>query len=698
MFGIAISIVASSYQYVNAQTTDGSKEVRKFSCVLIQKGKNLDSLKNVALKYSDFYVWIEKSNEGYFVKAKLKPKEINRFSSLYGNPNYISCDTDVSRWVMKTEVISLKDIGFSEDITVEGTSPYFEFFFPRYDTFAGGKAVFNLTISPLVKEDESNIALKINKTPVKLFKLKDVGYAPKIEFSIPNQKNKTAIRLSLEGNLKSGKNICDDINTRNIYMKIDVKNSKFYVLRDLRKRNIKNFFFDYAKNYYVSKLDNDSLKLFYYIPSTVKWFKTDVKTIGNVNLNGSEGKIIHSTSNGKVYVGSNNNQLFLGNPDIISENSIKSLLVKEVSNSNLNERKTSFEDRILPFSYFGYKTTTTSGVGVLTFLIPIYTSDLGGLPDNLKMKLYISHSAIDKHDRASLEVYFNNALIYSHRLKEAVVERKGYLVEVPKDIIQAGLNKVEVKVNYYPSSDKCVGAVPKINLTLFDDSYIYWNSEIKDASSIRDFINLVNGNVAVIVEDENFKQPASQFLKVLGQTNPNINRIDVYTSTKGLNTDNYDYVIMFLDHKTAKSLLHSTDAPLKLDKAGFSVYNPANKKVLFNFEPKNDLGFIEVLEYKGKPSLVVSYIGDKSVLNGLNRLNYVNINNLLGNVALFNRDEFSSFEIGRKLKVEYISEKGLEYYWDNYKVFAITVLAILVILFEIFLFRKLVRTKRENKQ
>ena len=696
MFGIVLGIVASSYGLANAEKLDDASKSKNVSCVLIQKGKDLNSLKNVALKYANFHTWIEESNGLFLVKAKLKGTEINNFSTLHGSPNYISCDTDVSKWVMKTEVISLKDVGFSEDITIEGTNPYFEFFFPRYDTFAGGKAVFNLTVSPLVKEDESNITLKINKTPVKLLKLKDVGYAPKIEFSIPNQRDKTAIRLSLEGNLKSGRTICDDINTRNIYMKIDVKNSKFYVLRDLRKRNIKNFFFDYTKSYYVSKLDNDSLKLFYYIPSTVKWVKTDVKTIGNESL--LENKVIHSTTNGKIYVGGSGNQLFLGNPDVISENSVKSLLVKEVNNGDLNKRKVGFEDRILPFSYFGYKTTTTSGVGVLTFLVPVYTSDLGGLPDNLKMKLYISHSAIDRHDRANLEVYFNNALIYSHRLKEAVVERKGYLVEVPRDVIQAGLNKIEIKVNYYPSSDKCIGAVPKINLTLFDDSYIYWNSEIKDADSIRDFINLVNGKVAVVVENEDLRQPASQLLKVLGQINPNIDKIDIFTDSKGLNTDNYDYIILFLDNKTAKSLLHDTDAPLKLDKEGFTVYNPANNQVLFKFEPKNDLGFMEVVEYKGKPSLVISYIGDKSVLHGLNKLNYLNINNLLGNVALFNREDFSSFEIGRKLKVEYLSERGFEYYWDNYKVFAITVLAILIILFEIFLFKKLVRTKRENKQ
>ncbi len=698
IFSTALSLVGSGYAL--AQIGNGDKEIGKLadSCILVKKSNNLKNLEELALNLPDGFVWIEENSSGnYELKARLNDLQINSYKEKLGNLNYISCDTNYSDWVIKREKLTLKDLGYTDDLYIEGNNPYFKLTFPLYKTFEKGKFFINFSVSPIINE-KSSIAIKLNNKIVKIFRTSSENNAFSYGFIIDKNPNKTHINIALDGYLRAGENICDDLNSKNLYMRVDVNKTGFYVLRNLQVRNIKNFFEDYNKNFFVEKLDSNALKLAYYIPASIRWLKVNVLPINQEYTNGNKA-IFFSDNNTYVSKSSMDDILHINNPDIVSPEGIKSLLVSSASKIEVKNRTENIlNTNEISLRDLGIKTQTINGVGVLSIYVPFDTARVGGIPDKLHLVLRVSSSAVDEHDRVNLELMVNGGLVKSYAIREATNGVKEYDIEIPSSLIQAGTNNIYVKLNYYPSSDRCIGAVPKINLTLFDDSYFYWNETKKEVSSIRDFINIVNGRVAVVVDDNSFYPYALRFLNILGQLNSNIEKIDILNSVEELDNENknYDYIIIF--SKTPQPIFQKVDVPLKIDEKGFEIVDIERNKKLFSFKPEDEVGIIEVFNYKNKPTLLITAVNDLNALSGLNKFNYVNINSLIGNVALINKNDYSTFTIGEKLKVNYISEKGLAYYWNNYKALILTAIAVLVVLFEIFIFRNLVRNKKNNSE
>ncbi len=654
---------------------------KELKCGTIFKTKELKQAFSKSLNTESFPLWIDKRN--------------NRYEVITLSADGKNCNLDMESIVAEGKYIPLSKLGYYDDIYIEGSNPYFQIYFPVYKTFIAGKAVFDIEISPIAKED-SIISVKINDKIVKLLKLKDFGYIGKIEIPLKDFKDRKFIKISIEGDIKVGRNICDDINAKNIYIKINPYNSGFYVLKDTKERDIKTFFFDYSKSFYIDKLDIKSLKFFYYIPSATNWIKADVDILKDMSI---PKKIIYFKDNGsftQVEKLSKGFVLTTGNPDIVANFVLKSALVSKLNNSYVNQNQERINKNIITLKKLGISNLTLSGVGLMDFYIPFNTAKLGGLPDKLQFNMFISHSAINEHDRAFLEVYVNNSLVKSYQLKENSTERKGLIIDIPKSLLGAGLNKIDVKVGYYPSSDRCIGTVPKISVSLDSNSYLKWNGIIKKVSKVRDFLNIVNGKVAVVVDEKLVLNSASYLLEILGKINPNISKLDVYSKLSELPPSQYDYIIMFLNNKTAQKVLNDRNVPLKVDNKGFNIFNIQTGKQLFRLSSNESVGFMEVIDYEGKPTLVVSYINSPDILKGIKLFNPINVNSLLGNLVLFNYDDYSVYNIGDYINVEYVSEKGLIYYWNNYKVVIISILAGIVILFEIFVIRKLVKTRKNR--
>lgn len=670
---LTVPLLISGFSFANGE---------ELKCETIFKTKELKQAFSKSLNTESFPLWIDRRN--------------NRYEVITLSTDGKNCNLDMKSIVAEGKYIPLSKLGYYDDIYIEGSNPYFQIYFPVYKTFISGKAVFNIEISPIAKED-SIISVKINDKIVKLLKLKEFGYIGKIEIPLQDFKNRKFVKISIEGDIKVGRTICDDINAKNIYIKINPYNSGFYVLKDTKERDIKTFFFDYSKSFYIDKLDIKSLKFFYYIPSATNWIKADVDILKDINI---PKKIINSEDKGSFTQVEKLSKGFLlttGNPDIVSNFILKSTLVSEINNSDVNQNQERLSKNVITLKELGISNLTLSGVGVLSFYIPFNTARLGGLPDKLQFNMFISNSAIDEHDRAFLEVFVNDSLVKSYQLKDISTERKGLIIDIPKSLLGAGLNNILVKVSYYPSSDRCIGATPNITVSLDNNSYFKWSETIKNVSKVRDFLNMVNGKVAVVVDGKPVLNSASYLLEILGKINPNISKLDIYSKLSELSPSQYDYIIMFLNNKTAQKVLNNRNVPLRVDNKGFSIFNIQTGKQLFRLGSNESIGFMEVIDYEGKTTLVVSYINSPDMLKGIKLFNPVNINSLLGNLVLFNSNDYSIYNIGDYINIEYVSEKGLFYYWNNYKVVIISILAGIVILFEIFVIRKLVKTKRKKQ-
>jgi uncharacterized membrane protein len=64
---------------------------------------------------------------------------------------------------------------------------------------------------------------------------------------------------------------------------------------------------------------------------------------------------------------------------------------------------------------------------------------------------------------------------------------------------------------------------------------------------------------------------------------------------------------------------------------------------------------------------------------------------LSGNTAIASKDFIASYEVGKKLRVEYKSQKDFRYYWNKYKIWIVLLSAVPITLFLSYVYRKLTR-------
>ena len=153
----------------NIHTTEG----KELKCETVLNTDNIGQVLSLNLNSSP--LWIKKNN--------------GRYEVITVSPNGASCNLNMEQIVAEKEFIPLTKLGYYDDIYIEGSSPYFQVYFPVYNSFKGGKAIFDIEISPIAKED-SVIAVRVNDKVVKLIKVKDFGYTGKIEIPIQNFKNR----------------------------------------------------------------------------------------------------------------------------------------------------------------------------------------------------------------------------------------------------------------------------------------------------------------------------------------------------------------------------------------------------------------------------------------------------------------------------------------------------------------------------
>jgi hypothetical protein len=673
-------------------------------CILIGKDKQLQKLKDIAVWSSSLEnARIENFSEMYELKVgtfdKVPQDLYQRIKKYFPESTLLrDCVIDYSNWIVKNEEINLYRMGYLKDIVIKGNNPYFHMFIPVFNSFFAGKVVFQLTISPIAKPD-SIITVTLNDVPISTFKLRDVGYSPTITVPLKGIENYQFVKVAVSATLKKGDNICEDINAKNLFMKIDVKRSTLYVMRYTNTSNIKDFFEDYTKDFYIYPVMNDEiLKLSYYIPASIRWLKASIrpyipsKPFSKLILFSENGSFTEDIGNGSIQI------LKINKPEIISETIIPTLLTESVLSGYVLERneKLTYSNGIT-FRQLGFGTTTNSGVGVISFLVPINTAMIGGRPNKFYLKLFLSHSAIEEEDRVTLEILLNDFLIASYKLSGEETKRKGFFVEFPSNVLDAGINQLLIRVRYYPASKKCVGAVPKLTVTVFGDSYLYWNTLLRDVESVKEFLNLVNGNVAIIVEDASFKPYVAHLLTTIARLNPAIRKISILKSLSGLSKEKYDYAILFLKSSSAEELTGKIEVPFKIKQGSFSVFNPITYQTLFQLEPGDSIGVMEtVVLPSGTPALLISYVGNSDVIEGLEQFNQENVSYLSGNVVLFSNKDFSTLEIGKKFKVKYACERDLIYYWNTYKSVLLIILIALIALFISFVRRNLVKTERKE--
>jgi len=114
------------------------------------------------------------------------------------------------------------------------------------------------------------------------------------------------------------------------------------------------------------------------------------------------------------------------------------------------------------------------GIGTLTETFYFASSDLGGLPETLKLVLYRSHSPLRAQfqGEASFTVRLNGEPVYTERLgNEPVVPRTPQTIFLPSRLLRRE-NALEFRFSYFPEIGNCHRGEKPLEASISSDSYI----------------------------------------------------------------------------------------------------------------------------------------------------------------------------------------------------------------------------------
>ncbi len=553
---------------------------------------------------------------------------------------------------------SFKDINLlSDDMVLRGINPSYDFYVPVYKNLL--RAYFSIIIFlPEYLRKDSSVSILVDDIPVRSLTLQDSGMPVYIEAR--PRKNRDFIKVSIKGDLRLSNNICEDVFSDKPYIIISSASKVGFDYKPME--DIHTFLMDYGRSFCIE--DQDLLPIAYYlskvrsIPPMFEW-GTSEKCEKIIKLSNSdtrlEGNVLYITKSTLEALQEGYKPLVFG----------KALEVKDIVSKKEQEYST------LSFRELGVSTSTVKGMANISFYIPFSTSSFGGMPDNLYLRLNFLHTPAHQKDKMELRVYLNQALI-----KTLPLEGHGSRsidIKIPTQELSYGHNTLVVNLVNFTSSDNCFGAVTQSALTVFDNSYFYWNSVSNQVKTIADFLRILNGRVGLLVEDKNMLPIALKFLSSLGEVNKSIQKIELFSDGMA---SNYNFVVKFAKQENSKGL--------------FEVYDPVDGRVIFS--AKYYIPFVfAYLSPKKVPELVFSYYGSPDFVAISELYDIRDYLNLFGDVAVISTDYFASFETNKKLRLRYEGEKGLSYYWNKYKGLFVLLMAVPLLYLFIYTYKRLTR-------
>ncbi len=542
-----------------------------------------------------------------------------------------------------------------EDMVLRGINPAYDFYIPVYRNLKETTVNLRLTIPEYLRQD-SSVSVLVDDIPYYTMTMKDSGRP--IRLDIKPKRNKDYIKISIKGNLRLSNNICEDVFSDKPYLLIHADSIITFTYK--QAEDITTFLLDYERDFCIE--EEELLPLVYYlskvrsIPTIFHWgIKDNCKVIKlSQDINKLEGKTLYVSKSLIQALQHGYKPLIFG---------------KSVKINQMTERETT-KYREISIRELGIRTSSVKGMANLSFYIPLNLASFGGMPDTLYLRLNFAHTPVHQKDKMELRVYLNETLIKTLPLEG--YGTKSLDIKIPTQELSYGHNTLVVNLVNFTSSDNCFGAITQSVLTVFDDSYFYWNSVSKRVRTIADFFKMVNGKVGIYIEDKKLIPFAAKLLNSLTEMNKNINLIQLTDKKDG----NYDYFISLVKPDNKKGL--------------FEIYDPTNGKIVFS--AKYELPFIYLtLIDASSPELKVSSYGNPDITTFSDKYSIDDYLNLYGNVAVVAENYLASFETGEKLRVKYEGERGLGYYWVKYRLLIIILISIPVLYLLIHTYRKLTR-------
>lgn len=601
------------------------------------------------------------------------------------------------------KTLYLEDLGHSSDIQISGVAPEFSIFLPRIKGFRSADIELSLRFSGVL-DRFSTVSILIDDIPLFTRNISQTGYAPVLSFKVRPSKA-DFIKVTVRGHFSITGDICYDVPTGNLWMVIS-KRSKLLIDASERASSVANFFRNYDTDLNIAfahqKINPGILPLVYHVNRLNNW--KDVKIsfsekpvegkrnvvlgdfVKDLDVEKENSYVVGETiptrkrefdvKKGNLYVSEK------GIP-LIKKEFMDLYITDSMENSRLTREENPKKE--ITLRDIGLGNLTATGLGDLSFNIPLIYSDFHGAPKNPYLKLFLVHTPVHENDRAFLKIFLNGILIKAEMLTGGG-NINSYDIKIPTEQLKGYRNNLAIVASYFINRGECKGSFPNMTLSVLDSSYFYYDEvTIKNIHSINDIMGSMSGRTLVMTDSNQMISHAVSLIDILGKFNKGISDIDV-AKWEGSIPEGYDFVILALEPSSTKML----DVPLKVNKGRFSIENPLTKADIFNSEYKDGFGVLESFDHEKSKILLLTFYKEINALNSLKEFGMDDINKLLGNVAIFNTD-MVSYDIGDKFRIIYKEVKSLSYYWAKFKLLIILAISLAVLIFLFLVWKSLVR-------
>ena len=597
------------------------------------------------------------------------------------------------------KVVSLEDLGHAKDVYLSGTNPEFSLYLSNYRGLKTAKAQMQLRLSHVL-DKKSTVTVLVNDVPLFTKSVEQIGHEPTLSFGI-KLLSADYVKVTVRGSLFITGDICHDIPTGNLWMVVSNK-SRFIMNDNFISDNISSYFKNYDTDFNIvfdnEKVSLSVIPLVYYINKLNDWKNINI-SICNTTIEGMRNIIVGNYDrdieirDGNLFVSGNGIQML--------KKSLMNLYITSSLRNSLINTEEANRTKELSLANAGIRGITMTGIGDLSFNVPIRYSFFSGIPRNLNLKLMLNHTPIPEGDKAFLKIFLNGVLIKAEQLSGGG-NITSYTVKIPEEFLKGYNNDLNIVVSYFINRGDCKGSIPSMTVSMLDSSYFYYDDvSRKKINTVTDVMGSMSGKVLVMIDDHNMLNFGIYLMDILGRFNRDIENIDIIqTNYKKEKMAGYDFVILLANPINA----HEPNMPLKLNQGRFSIVNPLTQKELFNLEQRESLhtneiisseyadsfGILQTFDEGDSKILMLSYYNDINKLSFLEDIKKEDINKMLGNVVVFNRD-IASYEIGEKYRVIYKDVKTLGYYWNKFKLVMVLVIGLIVMAFLYLVNKKLVR-------
>ena len=589
------------------------------------------------------------------IHTKSEVNTLDKTSSKIQNKKYETKQTPETSY--KVVQYTFKEINLlKEDMVLRGISPAYDLYIPIHNNLVRAKINLKLTIPTYLRKD-SSVSILVDDVPQYTITMQNSGQP--INLEIRPRRGRDFVKVSIRGNLRLSDNICEDVFSDKPYLIIHADSTVNFSYKPAE--DIRTFLIDYERQFCIE--DRELLPLVYYISKS-----RVILPVFNWGIRDNCQKIVKMSKDNTKLEG---NILYVNKPllEAIQYGYEPFIFGKFIQVEQAEKRETPKYNEV-SLKELGIRTATIKGMSNISFHIPFNLASFGGMPDTLYFRLNFAHTPAHQKDKMELRVYLNDTLIKTLPLEG--YGTKGVDIKIPFQELSYGHNSLVVNLVNFTSSDNCFGAVTQSVLTVFDNSYFYWNSVNKRVKTIADFFKMINGRVGLRIEDNKMLPLAVRILNMLPEVNKSIGTVEFIEKED----ENYDYILSFVKPDSNKGL--------------FEVYDPVEKRVVFS--AKYELPFVYlVLKDLSTPELKVSLYGNPDVPALAHMYSIEDYLNLYGNVAVISESYFASFETGDKLRLRYERERGIGYYWMKYRLLIIILLSIPVLYLLMHTYRKLTR-------